>query len=137
MTTKRANKSKDSEWTENEKGLIYIFISVIFALLMEIIILSSKDSYEKWLMFLISVLIALSTITLWKFLNIPIITLPYGIIWIDTIIVNQLSQVIAGISNYGNTEFLILGSAFFIMIATFVSGILLLISDSKILEKYT
>ena len=131
MTTKRPNKSKNSEWTENEKGLIYIFVSVVFAFLMDIFILTPKDSYEKLLMFLISILIVLITITLWNYLKIPIIALPFGIILLDTIIVNQLFQIITGLSNYENTDILILGFAFFIMIATIISGIMLLKTNEE------
>ena len=131
MTTKRPNKSKNSELTENEKGLVYILISVVFAFLMDIFILSSKDSYEKWLMFFISILIVLITITLWNYLKIPIIALPFGIILIDTTIVNQLFQIITGLSNYENTDILILGFAFFIMIATIISGIMLLKTNEE------
>ena len=129
--TKRRTSNKNADILKPANAFL---ISVIFAIAMIKIVLEPSTTYNMILIFTISIVVCLITIELWNFVNFELHTLPYGIVMMDTLIINQIHQFIRGVVNPDNTLFLIFGTLVLFIISSISMALLLLLKESKFLE---
>lgn len=130
MSHKRTNSNETVPvLTESEKSIFAFLISVSFAVVMNFFVVELSTLANTRLIFVISILVCFVTITMWRILQIPFITISYGIIWIDTSIIYILSRIIEGYSA-PTLHVITLGSLFLITVSTFVLAILIFITGT-------